>query len=55
MRSVGHWMQKASLLLLPLAVILQLASMISQGQMLVAMVFFACLFWIGRIVEGYAT
>lgn len=55
MQAIGHWMQKGSLLLLPLAIVLELAHAISLGQMLVGLVFFGCLFWIGRIVEGYAT
>jgi hypothetical protein len=55
MQAMGHWMQKGALGLLPLAILLELARAISLGQMLVALVFFFCLFWIGRIVEGYAT
>ena len=55
MQAIGHWMQKGSLLLLPLAIVLELAHAISLGQMLVALVFFGSLFGIGRIVEGYAT
>ncbi len=55
MQAIGHWMQKGSLLLLPLAIVLELAHAITLGQMLVAMIFFGSLFGIGRIVEGYAT
>jgi hypothetical protein len=54
MQVLGKWMQKGSLGLLPLAIVFELAGSISQGQMLVALVFFGCLFWIGHIVEGFA-
>ena len=37
----------------PLSIVLQLASSISQGQMLTMLVASVCLFGIGRIVEGY--
>ena len=33
--------------------VLQLSEAITLGQMLVILVASACLFWIGRIVEGY--
>jgi hypothetical protein len=35
--------------------VLELAHAISLVQMLVALVFFACLFGTGRIVEGYGS
>jgi len=38
----------------PLAIVLQLGETISLGQMLVMLLFAACAFWIGRILEGYA-
>ena len=44
----------ALFVLVPLAVILQLAERVSVGQMLTLWVAGASLFWIGRILEGYA-
>ena len=42
-----------ALLLLPLAMILQIANSISVAQMLMLLVAGFSLFYIGRIVEGY--
>ena len=42
-----------ALVLLPLSMILQIAQTITVGQMLMLLVTGFCLFWIGRIVEGY--
>ncbi len=53
MRGVGHNLQLLALAILPLAIVLQLGSSISQGQMLTIMVAGVCLFGIGRILEGY--
>ena len=47
-------MQVAGLVVLPLGMLLQLASAISLGQMLTMMLAGVALFGIGRIVEGYA-
>jgi hypothetical protein len=46
-------MQIAALVLLPVSMVLQISRTISVGQMLIAMVAGFCLFWIGRILEGY--
>jgi hypothetical protein len=54
MRRLGHNMQVAGLVVLPLGMLLQLASAISLGQMLTMMLAGVALFGIGRIVEGYA-
>ena len=53
-------MQMAGLALGPLAIVLQMMTdqlgrpLISVKELLVAGVAALCLFWIGRIVEGYA-
>jgi hypothetical protein len=43
-----------ALALPPLAIVLQLNESISLGKMLIMLVVAVCLFWLGRIVEGYA-
>jgi hypothetical protein len=55
MRVIGRLGQLAGLVVPALAVILELNHSISLGQMLVMLVFAACVFWIGRILEGYAS
>ena len=47
-------MQKLGLVIPPVAIVLQLVNSISLGQMLTMLVAAVCLFWIGRIIEGYA-
>ncbi|HJT36148.1 MAG TPA: hypothetical protein VJ783_29270 [Pirellulales bacterium] len=55
MKSLARGLQIVALfVLVPLAVILQLAERVSVGQMLTLWVAGASLFWIGRILEGYA-
>ena len=54
MRSFGRGLQLVGLALPPLSIVLQLTESITLGQMLVMLVAAACLFWIGRIAEGYA-
>jgi hypothetical protein len=54
MAQFGRLLQFAGLVLLPLGIVLQLGNVVSLGQMLAATVFGACLFWIGRLVEGYS-
>lgn len=55
MKSLARGLQIVALfVLLPLAVILQLAERATVGQMLTLWVAGLSLFWIGRIVEGYA-
>ncbi|HVX16003.1 MAG TPA: hypothetical protein VHC22_32765 [Pirellulales bacterium] len=53
MYKIARTMQVASLMLLPLSMMLQIAHRLTVGQMLIVMVAGFCLFWIGRIVEGY--
>lgn len=54
MKGVGGVMQRIGLFVPPLAIVLQLAETITLGQMLAMLGMAVCLFWIGRIVEGYA-
>ena len=54
MRPLGRGLQLAALLALPLAMMLQVTDAISVKQMLTLWIAGAALFWIGRIVEGYA-
>jgi hypothetical protein len=55
MRVIGRLGQLLGLMVPPVAILLQLNNSISLGQMLVMLLFAACAFWIGRILEGYAT
>lgn len=53
MPQFARGLQLVALLLLPLGMILQIADRMSVGHMLMLMVAGFCLFWIGRIMEGY--
>ncbi len=54
MRSIGRSMQLLGLAIGPLAIFLQLARRISVAQLLLMGLASLCLFWIGRILEGYS-
>lgn len=54
MRSLGRLMQMLGLALGPLAIFLQLNKTISVAQLLLMGLASLCLFWLGRIIEGYA-
>lgn len=54
MRSLGRGMQLLGLTLPPLSIVMQLMETITLGQMLTMLVAAACLFGIGRIIEGYS-
>ncbi|MBI3837209.1 MAG: hypothetical protein HY288_04650 [Planctomycetia bacterium] len=54
MRSLGRGLVLLGLAVPLLAILMQLSETISLGQMIAMAVAGACLFWIGRIVEGYA-
>ncbi len=54
MRIVGRALQVVALAGLPLAIPLQLFQVIDLRAMLAIMIGSICLFYIGRIVEGYA-
>lgn len=47
-------MQHVALVLPPLAIFLQLANAISVKEMLLFLLAAVSLFWIGRLLEGYA-
>lgn len=55
MRAIGRFMQFVGLAVPPVAIILQLQESISLGMMLTMLLAAVSAFWIGRIVEGYAT
>ena len=52
---IGRFGQLIGLTLPALAVILELNGSITSGPMLVMLVFAGCTFWLGRILEGYAS
>ena len=54
MKPLGRCLQLTSLVVLPVAMMLQIADGISVKQMLTIWVAGASVFWIGRIIEGYA-
>jgi hypothetical protein len=54
MQAFGKLMQFLGLAMLPLAIVLQLPSLISLGQMLAMAAAGFAAFWIGRILEGHA-
>jgi hypothetical protein len=54
MRSVGRAMQLLGLALIPIPIFLQLAQRISVAQLLLTGLGLLCLFYIGRIIEGYS-
>ena len=54
MRLIGQLGQRLGLVIPAVAIILELNHSISLGQMLTLLVGAVCLFWIGRIVEGYS-
>ena len=55
MRAIGRVGQLRGLGIPVFAVILQLGGRLLPSQMLVMLVAAVCCFWIGRILEGYAT
>lgn len=55
MRPLGKTLQLFGLVFLPLAIVMQMGEAISLGQMLMMMVAGATSFWLGRLLEGYAT
>lgn len=54
MARIFRAMQLAALALPLLAIILQLGNSISVKEMLLLLLASVCLFWIGRLLEGYA-
>lgn len=61
MRQLGRFLQHLGLILPPLGMVLQLLHdgngrpLLSVGQMLTMLVAGISAFWIGRILEGYAS
>jgi len=55
MRAIGRAAQFLGLTIPAVAIVLELNHRITLGQMLVMLVAAVCCFWIGRILEGYAT
>ena len=58
MRQIGKLMQMAGLVILPLAMFMELGGNLGRefhvSQMVFMMVFGAGIFYLGRLVEGYA-
>jgi len=54
MRTLGRLLQFLALLLLPVAMVVQLMGGIRPAQLLIALVFGAAGFYLGRMLEGYA-
>jgi len=56
--SFGRLLQFAGLIILPVFILLELTGSLSRdsgiADLLLAMVFGLCLFYVGRIMEGYA-
>ena len=55
MRSLGRFLQLLALLALPVAMAVQLFGGLRPAQLLVALVFGAACFYLGRMIEGYST
>ena len=55
MRSVGRLLQLLGLVMPPLAIFLQMAGSLSLGPMLIMAVAAISAFYLGRILEGYAS
>ena len=57
-RSFGRLLQLIGLITLPVFIVLELTGSLSRdsgvADLLLAMVFGLCLFYVGRMVEGYA-
>jgi len=58
MKTIGRWLQITGLVVLPLALILELAGQLGRSagisQMVWMLVFGVSAFYLGRILEGYA-
>ena len=59
MKGLGRRLQKLGLLLLPLSIVMELTGGLGRSfgvsDMVVMLVFGASAFWIGRLLEGYAS
>ena len=54
MRTFGRLLQRIALVLPPLSIVLQLADKLPLGSMLVMLIAAVAMFYIGRLVEGFA-
>jgi len=54
MRTLGRLLQILALLMPPLSIMLQLQDALPLGSMLVMLIAAVALFYIGRLVEGFA-
>ena len=54
MKSIGKSLQFFGLVALPVAIMLQFTNSIGTKELLIAMLFGAAAFWLGRIIEGSA-
>lgn len=58
MKAIGRWMQVGGLIVLPLAMVMELSHVLGRrvgvADMLLMLLFGFSLFYVGRIVEGYA-
>lgn len=55
MQLLGRFLQIVGLVAPLVAMLLQLTTDFSVGRMLIMLLFAAACFWIGRILEGYAS
>lgn len=55
MRAFGRLLQVVALTAPPLSILLQLREAIKANTMLVMLVAAVCVFYIGRLIEGYGT
>jgi hypothetical protein len=54
MQALGKLLQLAGLTVPPITILMQLNDAIKASQMLMMLVASVCIFFIGRIIEGYA-
>ena len=58
MKTIGKVLQQLALVILPIAIVLELTGGMARSfgvaDLLIALIFSVILFWIGRLIEGYA-
>ena len=58
MFTLGRWLQIAGLVLLPLSMLLEMTDTLGPSfgtrDMLVMLVFGVCIFYLGRVIQGYS-
>ena len=59
MKTIGKVLQQLALVILPIAIVLELTGGMARSfgvaDLLKALIFSVILFWIGRLIEGYAS